>query len=125
MKLRSVLTVAGLCALCSALASPSYAQIKEFSGTWVLSHSKSTGPLDKYEDLVITVSGDTENYLNHITTNDGKKQTGEYQAKVDGKQYPEKHEDGSITYVALTQLFPRTEEAKIYSHDASGASKLT
>ncbi len=123
MKLRSVLTGLALCALGSALAAPSYAQMKEFAGTWILSHSKSTGPLPTYEDVIVKINGDTEEYANHITDN-GKKQLGEYQAKVDGKEYPEKHEDGSVTYIALTDLFPRTEEAKIYTHDASGASTL-
>lgn len=126
MSMRPVLTAFGLCALLGALTTPSYAQMKELSGTWVLSHTKSTGPLDSYEDVIVTVTDDgTEEYVNHITATDGKKHVGEYQAKVDGKEYPEKHEDGTVTYVALTQLFPRTEEAKIYSHDASGASTLT
>jgi hypothetical protein len=125
MKLRSVLTGLAVCALGGALASPSDAQMKEFSGTWVLSHSKSTGPLPKYEDVVVTVTEDgTENYVNHITNDDGKKAVAEYQAKVDGMEYPEKQSGGSVSYVVLTDLFPRTEEAKIYTHDASGASTL-
>ena len=59
----------------------------------------------------------TEDYVNHITSNDGKKAVAEYQAKADGKEYPEKHQGGSISYVALTDSFPRTEEAKIYTGD--------
>lgn len=125
MKLRSMLTGLAVCALGSALTSASYAQMKELAGTWVLSHSKSTGPLDKYEDVIVKIDGDTEEYANHITTDDGKKHVADYQAKVDGKEYAEKHDDGSVTYIALTDLFPRTEEARIYSRDASGASTLT
>ena len=126
MKLRSVLTTVACGTLCAVLATPSYAQMKELTGTWVLNHQKSTGPLDKYEDIVWDVKDDgTENYVNHITATDGKKTRGEYSAKLDGKEYPEKHEDGSVTYIVLTQLFPRTEEAKLYKHDASGASVMT
>jgi hypothetical protein len=126
MKLRSGFIVSGVCALGAALATPSYAQMKELNGTWVLNHQKSTGPLDKYEDIVWDVKDDgTENYVNHITATDGKKAVAEYSAKLDGKEYPEKHEDGSVTYIALTQLFPRTEEAKLYKHEANGKSTLT
>jgi|SRR5579862_3499258 len=126
MKLRGVLTLAACGALCAAVATPSYAQMKELTGTWVLNHQKSTGPLDKYEDIVWDVKDDgTENYVNHITADDGKKARAEYSAKLDGKEYPEKHEDGSVTYIVLTQLFPRTEEAKLYKHDASGQSVMT
>jgi hypothetical protein len=126
MKLRSMFIVAGVGALGAALATPSYAQMKELNGTWVLNHQKSTGPLDKYEDIVWDVKDDgTENYVNHITATDGKKAVAEYSAKLDGKEYPEKHQDGSVTYIVLTQLFPRTEEAKLYKHEASGQSTLT
>jgi hypothetical protein len=124
MKLRLTwMGLAAACGLCTVLASPSYAQ-QEFAGTWILSHSKSTGPLDKYEDVIIKFTDDTEDYVNHITTNDGKKEVAQYQAKADGKEYPEKHGDGSVSYIALTDPFPHTEEAKIYTHDASGQSKL-
>ena len=126
MKLRCILTALTACVLAGALASPGYAQMPELSGTWILSHSKSTGPLDKYEDIVWDVKDDgTENYVNHITATDGKKAVAEYSAKLDGKEYPEKHQDGSVTYIVLTQLFPRTEEAKLYKHDASGQSVMT
>jgi hypothetical protein len=126
MKLRGVLTVLAGGVLCAALASPSYAQMKELTGTWVLNHQKSTGPLDKYEDIVWDVKDDgTENYVNHITATDGKKAVAEYSSKLDGKEYPEKHQDGSVTYIVLTQLFPRTEEAKLYKHEANGQSTMT
>ena len=126
MKLRTVFVVAGACALGAALVTPCYAQMKELNGTWVLNHQKSTGPLDKYEDIVWDVKDDgTENYVNHITATDGKKAVAEYSAKLDGKEYPEKHQDGSVTYIVLTQLFPRTEEAKLYKHEANGQSTLT
>lgn len=125
MKLRTVGSVLFCGALGVALAAPSYAQMKELTGTWVLNHQKSTGPLDKYEDVVWDIKDDTENYVNHITANDGKKARAEYSAKLDGKEYPEKHQDGSVTYIVLTQLFPRTEEARLYKHDANGQSTLT
>ncbi len=126
MKLRRALISVGLCGLCSALATSSYAQMKELTGTWVLNHEKSTGPLDKYEDIIWDVKADgTENYVNHITATDGKKARAEYSAKLDGKEYPEKHQDGSVTYIVLRQLFPRTEEAKLYKHEANGQSTMT
>jgi hypothetical protein len=126
MKIQPILTLAAIAALGAGLATPSYAQIKEFTGTWVLSHAKSTGPLPKYEDIIWDVKDDgTENYVNNITNDDGKKARAEYSAKLDGKEYPEKGANGTVTYVVLTQLFPRTEEAKLYKHDANGQSVMT